>query len=565
MARIDGSIPHMSLIDSLVSAMLQHDGEALVLHVGEKPYVVTVSGNVEISPRELTFDAMTPMLEQLLSPGSQSQLDEFGAVEDHLATSLTPEGERMTVVVARGGEDIWIELRRHRPEPEAEEPIAEPAVADPLPPIEVRDLVAPARTEPEASSRPTLVPPSRPEPAKTPDPEPIADPSVVPGVVVPMRRATPAERSARPARDDQNDLERLLRIAATRNATMLYVVTGAKPSLRVDGEVRQLDTERNLTADEIEALVLAMMTKSADPLRRGVEAEWVRDLPDVGRVRCTRFQDHRGPGAIFQLIGARAISADELGLPRGIRELAEESEGLILLTGARASGKSTLFAAIIDLINRARSAHVITLEPQIKFVHENRSSIVSQREVRGDNEAVLNSARAALREAPDVLAIEDLHARDLFAFALQAAESGLLVVGTIAANGAVPALERVMSQVSEDRRATVQRAISDTLRGVAAQMLLRKVGGGRIAARELLRNTYSVAALIADGSLAQIPRAMEQGRRAGMITFNESLFELVRDKAVDVREAYRHSPDRDALVKLFEREGMDTSFVERMA
>lgn len=618
----------MSLVASLVTAILRTNGEALVLHVGEKPYVVTAAGNVEMSTRELTYETVAPMLEQLIPASSRSQLEEFGAVEDHLETPLAPDGERFTVVAARGGEDIWIELRRHRQVPTVHESESvnmtsdaaiaeaqpnEPPLSDALPAersevpgqtrptdrgepqtpdvaadritIEVAvdgaassesmssetvDLTADTDTAPlrEIAARPTLVPPPSRAASPTDDDDDDEGAKTAPsGVVLPMRRPgtldRQSDRSAR-AGDESSELERLLGLAAARKASALYVVSGSKPSVRVDGEIRPIDTAATLTTEDVEALVLAMMPDGPDDVRLGSEAEWVRDLPDVGRVRCTRFRDHRGPGAIFQLIGARVMSADELGLPRALRDLADEHEGLVLITGPRGSGKSTLFAALVDLVNRTRSAHIITLESQIKVVHESRQSIVSQREVRGDPDAVLAIARTALREGPDVLAIEDLRARDIVALAIQAAESGRLVLGTVPAPSAVAAIERVVDQVADDRRTSVLRAVAGTLRGVAAQVLLRKTGGGRIAAREVLLNTHSVASLIAEGNLAQIPRAMEHGRRAGMTTLNESLVELVRDKLVDARDAYRHSPDREPLLKLLERDGIDTSFVEKM-
>jgi twitching motility protein PilT len=587
----------VSLVQSLTAAIVRSDGDALVLHVGEKPYVVSPGGNVEISPRELTLEAALPMLEELLPADSRSELEEFGAVQHDLVTPLAPSGERFTVVAARGGEDIWIELRRHRPADVVPEPAPAPPTPEPAPPpalpipVAQAPAVAPPTTvaaapppaatksAPPQETRPTLVKPSRqPEPvidavapAAPLDDASHEDPletSTSPAVVVPMRRSAGSERPHdRPARPEEGvGLERLLRLAASRNATTLYVVSNTRPSLRIDGEVRPLAGEPVFTTADVEALVIGMMPDGEEALRRGVEAEWVRDLPVVGRVRCTRFQDHRGPGAIFQLIGARAISADELGLSAGIRELANETDGLILITGPRASGKSTLFAALIDLINRNRSAHIITLESQIKYVHENRASIVSQREVRGDHDALLTMARTALREGPDILAIEDLRTREVVSFALEAAVAGHVIIGIVPAGDAAGAIERVLDLPADDqRRRGLQRALSESLRAVVAQLLLRKIGGGRVAARELLLNTHSVAALIAEGAIGQMAAALEHGRRAGMVSMNESLLDLVRSKVVDVREAYRHSPSRDALVKLLEREGLDTSFVERMA
>lgn len=586
----------MALVDNLLAAMVRHDAEALVLHIGEKPYIVTATGNVELATRELTFEIVMPMLEQLLSATSQSQLEEFGAVQDDLQTPVASPGDRFTVVAARGGEDIWVELRRHRPLPqpaEVEEAIeavsveAPPAAVDVPGVAEIRHVsevadaageAAVAAPEPEAVE--SLPEPEPAEPIELVEPvepaervelvEPVEDETAaLPAVVLPMRPRSvdrPPDRAPRAGGDEGSELERLLSIAASRRATTLYAVTDSKPLVRVEGEIRPLDMERTLTSDDVESLVLAMMPEGdREALRRGTEVDWVRDLPEVGSVRCTRFRDQHGPGAIFQLIGARALSADELGLPRGVRELAAETEGLILIAGPRASGKSTLMAAVVDLINRTRAAHIITLESQIKFAHQSRASIVSQREVRGDHAALLAMARTALREGPDVLAIEDLRARDVFGLALQAAESGHLVLGAVPASSAAAAIERILSRVSDERRSALRRTVSDTLRGVIAQVLLRKIGGGRVAAREILRNTPAVATVIAEGNLAQLASAIERGRRAGMISLNESLLDLVREKTVDVQEAYRHAADRDGLVKLLEKEGIDTSFVERMA
>ena len=222
------------------------------------------------------------------------------------------------------------------------------------------------------------------------------------------------------------------------------------------------------------------------------EREWICDIKDVGRVRCLAFRDHRGPGGIFRMIPARAISAEQLGLSREIQGLCAEPEGLMLVTGPRASGKSTLLAAFVDLISRTRSDYVITLESRVKVVHDNRMGLVSQREVRGGAHEWLATMRGALRENPDVLVVEDLRAPEVAAEAIEAAASGYLVIAGMPAHSAPEAVD-APDRAGPARAAQLDSggARRDAARrrraGAAAQ-----VGGGRVAARELLLGTPSV-------------------------------------------------------------------------
>jgi twitching motility protein PilT len=387
-------------------------------------------------------------------------------------------------------------------------------------------------------------------------------PADVPANVLPLARNSVRPDRTRSIVPRVAGLDRLLRLAAARGAETLYVFSQARPAVRVDGEIGMLDSEPVLGASDVEALLLEALPGQRD---EAADSEWIVDMPEVGRVRCVSFRDHRGPGGVFRMIPPRALSADQLGLSREIQALCGEPEGLVLVAGPRASGKSTLIAAFVDLINRTRSDHVITLESRIKVVHENRSSLVSQREVRGDATELLGAMQAALRENPDVIVIEDLRAPDVIVAALEAAGSGHLVIGGMAAHSATSALERVVDQVPLDRRRSVQALLAESLRGVVAQVLLRKTGGGRIAARELLLNSPSVAQLVGEGKVSQVPLAMEGGRRIGMVPLADALAAFVQSGAVDVREAWRKAADRPALINALRREGIDTSFAERLA
>jgi twitching motility protein PilT len=383
--------------------------------------------------------------------------------------------------------------------------------------------------------------------------------------VLPLTRS-PITPEQPPAPAARSDVDRYLRVAAARGASALYLVAKSKPVLRVDGEISILDQEDALTATQVEALMMDVAPEpTREVLRSGVATEWVCDVAEVGRVRCLSFRDHRGPGAMFRMLPARAISAEQLGLSTELQNLCALSDGLVVVSGPRASGKSTLISAFVDLINRTRGDHVITIERQITFVHESRRSFVSQREVRGDADDMAAATRAALREDPDVLIVEELQSPEMIGLALDASASGRLVFGAIPAASAAGAVERLVDQFPVDRRGQAQTALSAALRAVVVQVLLRKVRGGRVAARELLLNTPAVASLIAEGRTFQIPVALDSGRRHGMTPLNDALAAYVRTGQVNPAEAYRKSTDREGLVALLKHDGIDTSFTERLA
>jgi twitching motility protein PilT len=368
---------------------------------------------------------------------------------------------------------------------------------------------------------------------------------------------TPAEDAA---------LTRTLRAAAARGAATLYVVAQSKPMIRVEGEISALD-EPALSAADVERLIIELAPpRKRDALQQG-PVEWLCDVPEVGRVRCLTFKDHRGPGVLFHMFPQRAIAGEgeHPGLPAEVRALCQQSDGLVLVAGSRASGKSTLLNAFVDLINRTRSDHIITIESQIGFVHESRRSFVSQRETRGDAELAAGFIKSALHEDPDVMVIEDLKTPDAVAGAIEAAESGRLVLASIQASSSIGALERIIEAFPSERQSKIRASLANTLRGVVAQVLLRRVKGGRVVAREILLNTPAVANLVVEGKTFELPGVLEGGRQQGMMPLTDSLAAHVREGAVHPAEAYRKAQDRSALVNALKRDGVDTSFTELLA
>jgi twitching motility protein PilT len=355
-------------------------------------------------------------------------------------------------------------------------------------------------------------------------------------------------------------LPHLLQVAAAQGASVLYVAVQAKPSLRVDGEIRVLDHEAPLSEALLESGLKAILPSGAAVAVGEVQT---CDVAGVGRVQCLSFRDHRGLGAMFKMLPARAISSEQMGLGAPIQSLCTETEGLVLVSGARGAGKSTLVAALVDQVNRTRCDHVITVEQQIQYVHENRHSFVSQREAHED-ESFAEAVRSALREGPDVLVVDHVASPAAALAALHAAASGHLVIASITAPTTTAAMSRFMELFGEER-ADARCTLSEHLRGVITQSLLRKTGGGLAAAREVLVNVPSVAALIADGHFEQLGSVLNGGRRVGMVPLNDALLALVQSGALDVREAYRKSPDQQELVSQLNRAGLDTTFAERLA
>jgi twitching motility protein PilT len=579
------------VVNSLLTAIVRADGDALVMHVGEKPYVVAPSGPVELSSRPLTFEAVTGMLGQLLPGDTRRALDELGAIEHDLPRSPVASAERFTVVAARGGTDIWIEIRRHRqplpagapapvplpgavaaPDaaalPEAAAPretqASSPAVAGPEPTSGVdmsTELAQPAvGFEPVFEAR-LESGPGHPSPASV-----LPSPDAGQAVILPLTRDPIRPETGTPSTPPFQTvgLERVLRLAIARGADTVYLMSGLRPSIRVDGGISGLDGEAVLAAQEVESFLLDLAPeRTREALQKAPGAEWMSDVPDVGRFRCQSFRDHRGPGGIFRLVTSRPPSAEHLGLSREIQSLCAEPEGLILVAGPRASGKSTIISAFVDLINRTRSEYVITIESQVMCAHDSRGSLISQREVSGASQEVAAVVRAALRENPDVLVIEDLRSPEVVALALDAMEAGRLVIGAVPSHTATSAIGRILDQTPADRRQRVQLMLAQGLRGVVSQVLVPKAGGGRVAAREVLLNTSAIAGLIAEGRVGQLPAAIDSGRKAGMVPLNDALAGFVQSGVVDVKDAYRKAFDRQAFLAVLRREGIDTSFVEQ--
>jgi len=354
-------------------------------------------------------------------------------------------------------------------------------------------------------------------------------------------------------------IDQLFHAMCAAGASDLHLCVGSPPLVRTDGHIQPLDAARPpLTRDDVEALLAPIMP---DPNRQEFTArhdtDFAYEIQGLARFRANAFFDRRGPGGVFRVIPSQILTAEALGLSRCILELCQLQKGLVLVTGPTGSGKSTTLCAMVDYINRTRKEHVITIEDPIEFVHPNKQCLINQREVRTHTDSFKDALRAALREDPDIVLVGELRDLETVAIAIETAETGHLVFGTLHTTTAASTVDRVIDQFPSDRQAQIRVMLSESLRGVIAQTLCRKKGGGRVAALEVLIVTAAVGNLIREGKTFQIPSMMQVGKAVGMATLNDALMELVTRKLVEPGEAYAKAVDKSGIEMLLRRVGFD--------
>jgi twitching motility protein PilT len=344
-------------------------------------------------------------------------------------------------------------------------------------------------------------------------------------------------------------IDALLRATVARGASDLHLRAGEPPILRCHGEIVRLDEWPALRSDEVAALVDSTMPgRNRAEFADTSDTDFAYEIPDCARFRANAFKDRTGPAAVFRRIPPAVVTVEELGLSPEIQRLCALTRGLVLVTGPTGSGKSTTLCALVDLVNRTRSDHIITIEDPIEFVHPSQRCVVSQRQVGMHTRSFKSALRAALREDPDVVLIGEMRDLETVSIALETAETGHLVFATLHTTTAATTLDRIIDQFPSDQQEQIRVMLADSLRGVISQTLCKKIGGGRVAAREVLFNTAPIANLIRERKTFQIPSIIQTSKRLGMATMNDALIELVESHQVDVEEAYVHATDKTSFV-----------------
>jgi twitching motility protein PilT len=341
-------------------------------------------------------------------------------------------------------------------------------------------------------------------------------------------------------------LDQFLKLLVQKEGSDLHLSCGNAPIFRVHGHIQRVEF-RDLTPSDMEALIFEILTdEQREQLETTHDLDFAYEITGIARFRGNIFYQHRGMGAVFRVIPSHIPSADDLKLPKAIREFTELNKGLVLVTGPTGSGKSTTLAAMIDLINSTRGEHILTVEDPIEFVHTTKKALVNQREVGPHTKSFATALKAALREDPDVILVGEMRDRETISLALTAAETGHLVFGTLHTNSAHKTVDRIIDTFPADQQEQVRAMLSESLRGVIAQQLLKKKGGGRVAAHEILVGTPAVGNLIREGKTVQIPSIMQTGKQLGMMLMDQSILDHLNAGLIEPGEAYAKANDKAA-------------------
>ena len=343
------------------------------------------------------------------------------------------------------------------------------------------------------------------------------------------------------------DVAQLLAFAVKNNASDLHLSAGMPPMIRVDGDMKRLNMPP-LPHKEVHAMVYDIMNdKQRKAYEEFFETDFSFEIPKLARFRVNAFNQNRGAGAVFRNIPSVVQSLDDLHAPKVFKDLCMLPRGLVLVTGPTGSGKSTTLAAMIDYCNDQRPDHVITIEDPIEFVHESRSCLINQREVHRDTLAFDSALRSALREDPDIVLVGEMRDLETIRLALTAAETGHLVFGTLHTSSAAKTIDRVVDVFPASEKEMVRSMLSESLRAVISQTLLKRIGGGRIAAHEIMIGTPAIRNLIREGKIAQMYSSIQTGQSEGMQTLDQCLQELITRGAISREEARYKAANKDSI------------------
>ncbi|RMH35200.1 MAG: type IV pilus twitching motility protein PilT [Acidobacteria bacterium] len=352
-------------------------------------------------------------------------------------------------------------------------------------------------------------------------------------------------------------MERMFHRMIELGASDLHLSSGVVPMIRKDGKMMKFPGyEEVFSPERVRELLLSIMPeRNREEFAERNDTDFSYQMPQA-RFRSNVFMDRKGMGGVFRLIPTKIIPPGELGLSQAVIDLCFLPKGLVVVTGPTGSGKSTTLASLIDFINQNRDDHIITIEDPIEFVHENKRCLVNQREVHSHTRSFKDALRAALREDPDIILVGEMRDLETISIAIETAETGHLVFGTLHTSSAASTVDRIIDQFPSDRQQQIRVMLSESLKAVIAQTLLPKKGGGRVAAFEILIVTPAISNLIREGKTYQIPSAMQTGKALGMVMLNDSLLDLVKKGIVEPREAYLKAVDKTGFEALLQKNGI---------
>src|SRR2546428_56465 len=514
-------------LDPFVDVMLRERADQLYLLPDEPVTLVKDGKPRKVSKQPLTDQHIYALMVEVAPPEAADKIDQHSETEFDYAASnglvrvrIVPESGRLTAVISA--------IRRASQEQVGEvtavRPAAKPAAPPPRPPRASVIAAAPMVDSP---------------PAETP---------AAPG-------ALPSEFASSEDKAAEQRLGKLLRALVQSGSSDLHLRVGEPPLFRTHGDLRRQDGTA-LSVNDLELLVLSIMPeRNRGEWKETGDTDFAYEITGVARFRVNAARDRKGPVAVFRVIPAKVVTVEEMGLTDEVQRLCYLTKGLVLVTGPTGSGKSTTLCALVDLINRTRTDHIITIEDPIEFVHENKKCLITQRQVHVHTDSFKMALRAALREDPDIVLVGEMRDLETIAIAIETAETGHLVFGTLHTTTAASTVDRMIDQFPADRQSQIRVMLSESLKGVIAQTLCKKLGGGRVAAREILLTTPAVSNLIREGKTFQIPSIIQTSKQLGMLTLNDALLELVEKKEISPDEAYMKSVEKTGLVASLKAKG----------
>jgi twitching motility protein PilT len=546
-------------VDNLMKLLSAQGGRGLKLEAGQPAQMLDAAGRARnVSTRTLTEQEILGAIAPIVPEHARGGLPQSPNVEFEYKVASVGD---FKVRIVRNGEQLAVSIVRngasgeaHGDQPIVPAPPAPPTrpAAPPPAPVVAAPLAAPPT--------PPVAPPTPPAAAAPPPVAPAAPAAPVAPAPAPASTTVAAASVPGPV----PAIDRLFHAMCAMKASDLHISAGMPPLVRKDGEIRLLEEGAPAlsAADAAQLLEPIMPEKNRAEFERRHDTDFAYEIAGLARFRANVFMDRKGRGAVFRVIPSKILTAEDLGLSPFILQLCRLNKGLVLVTGPTGSGKSTTLCGMVDYINRNRSDHIITIEDPIEFVHENKTCLMNQREVHTHTDSFKDALRAALREDPDIILVGEMRDLETVAIAIETAETGHLVFGTLHTTTAASTVDRVIDQFPTDRQSQIRIMLSESLKGVIAQTLCKKIGGGRVAALEVLIVTSAISNLIREAKTFQIPSMMQVGKAVGMVTLNEALMELVTKKLVEPQEAYLKSVDKNGFEALLKRAGIDTKFVQ---
>ena len=343
------------------------------------------------------------------------------------------------------------------------------------------------------------------------------------------------------------DIAQLLAFGVKQGASDLHLSAGLPPMIRVDGDIRRINVPE-MDHKQVHDMIYDIMSdKQRKDYEEFMETDFSFEIPGLARFRVNAFNHNRGAGGVFRTIPSKILSLEDLNAPKIFQEISEYPRGIVLVTGPTGSGKSTTLAAMVDYKNDNEYGHILTVEDPIEFVHESKKCLVNQREVHRDTLGFNEALRSALREDPDTILVGEMRDLETIRLALSAAETGHLVFGTLHTSSAAKTIDRIVDVFPGEEKSMVRSMLSESLKAVISQTLMKKIGGGRIAAHEIMIGTPAIRNLIREDKIAQMYSAIQTGQNTGMQTLDQNLKTLLGQGVVAKDEAQRKAAQPDAL------------------